>query len=50
MAKNKMDTKKTSLPGDFMALRRRRNYAVLGGIVFLCVLFYLITILRLGAS
>ena len=35
---------------DFVALRRRRNFAVFGGIIFLCVAFYLITIVRLGAS
>ena len=35
---------------DFIVLRRRRNFAVFGGIIFLCVVFYLITIVRLGVS
>lgn len=35
---------------DFINLRRRRNYAVFGGIVFLCVVFYVITIERLAGS
>ena len=33
---------------EFQALRRRRNYAVFGGIMLLCVIFYLITIVRVG--
>lgn len=42
------ETQMTAL--DFIALRRRRNFAVFGGIIFLCVVFYLITIVRLGVS
>ena len=37
-------------PEEFVALRRRRNLAVFGGIVLLCVIFYLITIIRLGGA
>jgi len=37
-------------PEEFIALRRRRNLAVFGGIVLLCVIFYLITIIRLGGA
>ena len=33
---------------EFQALRKRRNYAVFGGILLLCLIFYLITILRVG--
>lgn len=35
-------------PEEFIALRRRRNLAVFAGIVLLCVIFYVITIARLG--
>ena len=45
-----MTDKKSPSPEEYVALRRRRNLAVFGGIIFLCVLFYLITIVRLGAS
>ena len=31
---------------EFRKLRRRRNYAVFGGIILLCLVFYLITIFR----
>lgn len=37
-------------PEEFIVLRRRRNRAVFAGIVFLCVIFYLITIVRLGVA
>jgi hypothetical protein len=37
-------------PEQFIALRRSRNFAVFGGIVLLCVIFYLITIIRLGGA
>ncbi|MGC6484527.1 MAG: hypothetical protein ACON4P_02555 [Candidatus Puniceispirillales bacterium] len=37
-------------PEEFVALRQRRNLAVLAGIMFLCVIFYLITIIRIGGS
>ncbi|MCE2516281.1 MAG: hypothetical protein J4F41_00310 [Alphaproteobacteria bacterium] len=37
-------------PDEFIALRRRRNFAVFGAIVLLCVIFYLITIVRLGVA
>ncbi len=40
----------TPSPEEFVAMRRRRNLAVFGGIIFLCVLFYLITIVRLGVN
>jgi hypothetical protein len=50
MAKKKRGSNKTMMAEDYMAMRRRRNFAVLGGIIFLCVLFYLITIVRLGIS
>jgi hypothetical protein len=45
-----MTENKTPTPEEYVALRRRRNLAVFGGIVFLCVVFYLITIIRLGAA
>jgi hypothetical protein len=35
---------------EFMARRRRRNIAVFGAIVLLCVMFYLITIIRVGGA
>lgn len=35
---------------DFHDLRRRRNYAVFGGIILLCLVFYMITIIRVGLS
>jgi uncharacterized membrane protein (DUF485 family) len=50
MAKDKTAHTQAPTPEEYIALRRRRNYAVLGGIVFLCMLFYLITVIRLGAS
>ncbi len=45
-----MTENKTPSPDEFVAMRRRRNLAVFGGIIFLCVLFYLITIVRLGVN
>jgi hypothetical protein len=46
------ENKKTEqlTPEQFIALRRSRNFAVFGGIVLLCVIFYLITIVRLGGA
>lgn len=32
------------------ALRRRRNRLLFGGIIALCVVFYLITLIRLGGA
>ena len=37
-------------PDEFVALRRRRYFAVFGAIVLLCVIFYLITVVRLGGA
>jgi len=45
-----MTKNKTPTPEEFVAMRRRRNFAVFGGIVLLCVIFYLITIVRLGVA
>ena len=33
---------------EFQALRRRRNYAVLGCILFLCLLFYVMTFVKVA--
>jgi len=41
---------KEPTPEQFVALRRSRNLAVFGGIILLCVIFYLITIVRLGGA
>ena len=51
--KSKQAAKKTTQEApmnaqDFVKLRRNRNLAVFGGIIFLCVVFYLITIERLA--
>jgi len=35
---------------EFVALRRRRNLAVFGAIMLLCLIFYAITILRMGGA
>lgn len=37
-------------PQEFIALRRRRNLAVFSGIMLLCVIFFIITIIRIGGS
>lgn len=48
------DKQKKVEPGmkaqDFQALRRSRNYAVFAGIILLGVIFYLITIIRVGGA
>ena len=35
---------------EFRAMRRRRNYAVFGGILLLCLIFYAITIVKVGGA
>ncbi|XDZ65088.1 hypothetical protein AB8880_09140 [Alphaproteobacteria bacterium LSUCC0684] len=50
MADDMKNTSDQPTPEQFIALRRRRNLAVFGGIVLLCVIFYLITIIRLGGA
>jgi hypothetical protein len=37
-------------PEEFVAMRRRRNYAVLAGIVILCLIFYAITFVQLAGA
>ena len=37
-------------PEEFVAMRRRRNYAVLVGIVILCLIFYAITFVQLAGA
>lgn len=37
-------------PEEFAARRRGRNFAVFGAILLLCVIFYLITIIRIGGA
>ena len=33
---------------EFQALRRRRNYAVFGGILLLCLIFYVMTFVKVA--
>ena len=33
---------------EFLQTRRRRNYAIFGGVIFLFVIFYIITIIQVG--
>ena len=47
MAK-KPEQKQEPTPQEFVALRRRRNLTVFGGIMLLAVIFYIITIIRVG--
>lgn len=41
---------KTPTPEEFVAMRRKRNLAVFGGIILLCFIFYAITFVQLAGA